>query len=230
MKPGYYRNFHLSYCLVCINRNFDINKGLICNLSNEIADFKENCSYFLVDSLQKEKLQKQVDFNIDYEYNTKLSEEFNDFIGNSYFKESEKFGIYTITYQTYKIYKSNFNDHYFLISTLFIGLIYNLIKSLYNDLNLKISMILLLVIVPYIIFISKKVIKKLEIDKDGITIKENKIFWNEIYRFGIYIMPGKSTQFELMLFTLTRGLITVNLNEYNANHKEIIQIIKKNLN
>ena len=227
MESGYYRNFHLSYCLVCKNRSFNINKGVICNLTNQIADFKENCKDFLIDTEQKEKIQKQIDFNIDYEYNTKLSEEFNDFIGNSYFKESEKFGNYTITYKTYK---SNFNDHYFLISTLFIGLIYNLIKSLYNDLNLKISMILLIVIVPYIIFISKKVIKILEIDKDGITIKENKIFWNEIYRFGIYIMPGKYTQFELMLFTLTRGLITVNLNEYNANHKEIIQIIKKNLN
>ena len=90
-------------------------------------------------------------------------------------------------------------------------------------------MIILIVIVPYIIFFPKKVIKKIEIDNEGITIKENKIFWNEIYRFGIYIIPGKSNQFDLMVFTLTRGHFIVRLNEYNANHQEIVQIIKNNL-
>ena len=229
MKSGYNRNFHLSYCLVCKNRSFDKSKGFICDLSNEIADFKETCSDFIIDINQKEKLQKQIDFNIEYEYTSKLSEEFNDFIGNPYFKESEKFDNCMINYQDGKIYKSNFNDHYFLISILFIALIYNLVKSFSNDFNLKISMIILIVIVPYIIFFPKKEIKKIEIDNEGITIKENKIFWNEIYRFGIYIIPGKSTQFDLMIFTLTRGQFIVRLNEYNANHQEIVQIIKNNL-
>ncbi|MFD0989910.1 hypothetical protein ACFQ1R_07370 [Mariniflexile jejuense] len=50
------REQHLSYCKICLNRKMDIKKGLVCNLTNEIADFEETCENFKEDSIERKKL------------------------------------------------------------------------------------------------------------------------------------------------------------------------------
>lgn len=43
------REEHLKFCKVCINRKTDRDKGLICRLTNEIANFEEHCPNFEID-------------------------------------------------------------------------------------------------------------------------------------------------------------------------------------
>ena len=43
------RQEHLKFCRICLNRQFDINKGIICKLTNNIADFENYCDHFLKD-------------------------------------------------------------------------------------------------------------------------------------------------------------------------------------
>lgn len=43
------RNEHLEFCKKCLNRKFDSKQGIICNVTNEIADFEASCISFKLD-------------------------------------------------------------------------------------------------------------------------------------------------------------------------------------
>lgn len=43
------RSEHLEICQQCQHRKMDFKKGLLCGLSNKLADFEDNCPYFKVD-------------------------------------------------------------------------------------------------------------------------------------------------------------------------------------
>ena len=52
------REEHLKFCKICRNRKFDRDKGIVCNLTNEIADFENECPDFLEDT---EEIKKEVE-------------------------------------------------------------------------------------------------------------------------------------------------------------------------
>jgi uncharacterized RDD family membrane protein YckC len=64
------REDHLAYCKICLNQKFDSNKGIICNLTDEIADFTEQCDSYEENSTIKEKIETQ---KIENELNSKLA-------------------------------------------------------------------------------------------------------------------------------------------------------------
>ena len=43
------RKEHLAYCTICCNRKFSTNKGIICSLTDEIANFDPTCPEFKKD-------------------------------------------------------------------------------------------------------------------------------------------------------------------------------------
>ena len=43
------RKYQLEFCKKCVNQKFDLHHGIICNLTNQKADFEENCENFIVD-------------------------------------------------------------------------------------------------------------------------------------------------------------------------------------
>ena len=43
------REEHLRFCKVCENKSFNSQKGIVCKLTGEIADFEENCENFIGD-------------------------------------------------------------------------------------------------------------------------------------------------------------------------------------
>ena len=48
----------LKYCRICTNRKLDLKKGLLCGLTDELADFENTCSDFDEDVAEKKKLLK----------------------------------------------------------------------------------------------------------------------------------------------------------------------------
>jgi len=50
------REEHLSYCKICLNRKMDTKQGLICSLTEKIADFNETCQEFKEDPIKKKEL------------------------------------------------------------------------------------------------------------------------------------------------------------------------------
>lgn len=53
------REYRLNFCKVCENRKMNMNRGLICGLTNELADFNENCNNFVGDEIEVKKLIQQ---------------------------------------------------------------------------------------------------------------------------------------------------------------------------
>lgn len=50
----------LSYCIVCQNRKFDPNKGLVCGLTLLNPTFEYSCEDFVADEVRKEELKEKV--------------------------------------------------------------------------------------------------------------------------------------------------------------------------
>jgi hypothetical protein len=51
------RDEHLEFCKICVNRKKDMQRGLVCSLTNEIADFDEKCLNYVVDEEENKKVQ-----------------------------------------------------------------------------------------------------------------------------------------------------------------------------
>lgn len=50
------REEHVKFCKKCINRQFDMKVGLLCNLTGEKADFEKECKSFKLDESVIEKM------------------------------------------------------------------------------------------------------------------------------------------------------------------------------
>ena len=51
------REEQLRFCKICENQKFDLKQGIICNLTNQPADFEENCSSYIEDTELKQKME-----------------------------------------------------------------------------------------------------------------------------------------------------------------------------
>ena len=51
------RTEHLKFCSICINQKDDMRRGIICGLTDQIADFEDTCSSFAEDSEVIEQLK-----------------------------------------------------------------------------------------------------------------------------------------------------------------------------
>lgn len=49
------REQQMEFCKICTNRKFDAQRGLLCGLSNEFANFDGTCVDFTVDENQKKR-------------------------------------------------------------------------------------------------------------------------------------------------------------------------------
>jgi len=66
------REEHLSYCKICLNRKLDMKQGLVCNLTNKLADFEETCQEFKEDPIKKKELDSIPSYQ-EVENTTKLN-------------------------------------------------------------------------------------------------------------------------------------------------------------
>lgn len=78
------REEHLKFCEICEKRKFDFHKGLLCSLTNELADFDDTCKSFekdkqAEDALLVRKLENTGDHftGDDFNYKKNKSQGFN---------------------------------------------------------------------------------------------------------------------------------------------------------
>lgn len=50
------RKHHLKYCKICVNQKFDLQQGVICNMTNQKADFEERCEGFIIDEARLQEI------------------------------------------------------------------------------------------------------------------------------------------------------------------------------
>ena len=56
---------HLKFCSICIHQKDDMRKGIICELTNQIADFEDTCNSYaldpeIIEQLKLEKIENEV--------------------------------------------------------------------------------------------------------------------------------------------------------------------------
>jgi len=71
------RTEHLKFCSICINQKDDMRKGIICGLTDQIADFEDTCGSFAEDSEVLEKLELE---KIENEINDKMASQGKRFL------------------------------------------------------------------------------------------------------------------------------------------------------
>lgn len=53
-----HRKEHLASCCICTNRKFDFQHGIICSLTDKIADFEVNCDSFSLDKVEQKLIKR----------------------------------------------------------------------------------------------------------------------------------------------------------------------------
>ncbi len=64
------REEQLAFCKVCVNQKKDFQRGILCSLTDEIADFETSCESFERDTAKEERLQER---NIAYALEGKIA-------------------------------------------------------------------------------------------------------------------------------------------------------------
>lgn len=58
------RNEQLSYCKICENKKFNPTKGIVCKLTNELADFDKECKDFVKNEELSKNEEEKTSFNL----------------------------------------------------------------------------------------------------------------------------------------------------------------------
>ena len=53
------REQHLEYCKLCVKQKLDFKRGLICELTNQIADFEDECNNFEIDKSKVDQIRQK---------------------------------------------------------------------------------------------------------------------------------------------------------------------------
>lgn len=61
------RSHHLNFCKKCKNRSFDLKKGILCSLTNDYANFFNDCPSFIEDTDAAAKLELEEKLKIERE-------------------------------------------------------------------------------------------------------------------------------------------------------------------
>jgi len=51
------REEHLTFCQICTNQKFDLSRGIVCGLTDAIADFDPTCDFFNEDTEKKAQIE-----------------------------------------------------------------------------------------------------------------------------------------------------------------------------
>ena len=70
------REYQLTFCKVCNHQNFDSNKGIVCDLTNEIADFEKSCENYIENPELKKRVETKEKENFLVNKNASQSKRF----------------------------------------------------------------------------------------------------------------------------------------------------------
>ena len=233
------RQYHLSFCKVCQNRKYNLKYGLVCSNTNQIADFDESCSSFKLDEPELKKLKSSFQSKIEDEYAMNMVESiFSDY---SYDKPNElKITNYKSAEETHnlKFRQDNIYDKYLSFMTFIFGIVllalnFNAIlkSTIENGTIIGICAIFSIAIFMFYRGFYHEYKTSISINKEGIDYKEGKLFWNNILDFGIVrTIGGSFNQNKIIIGTITKGIVEINLETLNVTPEELIEIIQLNKN
>ncbi|WP_320814164.1 hypothetical protein [Flavobacterium sp.] len=228
-----YRNYQLTFCKICKLRDLNINKGIICSLTNDIANFEKECADYLTDKLELDKIKVNIK-NIKDNYNTNKNVSF--ILGTYYFIEKEK--IKKTNFFRTKVFTQNktYNqiDSRLIILTIS-GTISLIFLFIYFNQKFNSDFIFLFIATLFIggvsyIVESKKEINTIKTTEDYLQYGKSKIYWREILDYGIIRKIQKGGDLYILeIFRMNHTNVKIILNNYdNLSYEKIIEILEYN--
>ena len=232
-----HREYHLSFCKVCTNRKRNLKKGIICSLTNTIADFKANCPNFNRDNSEFEKYKKMFANEVNDKYATNNFEKLfteSSFVKPIKFKNS-KFKSIDKTHNLNLKNSSAYDKASLVLISL--TMLYVFYVNYSEIINLTVENSVLIGFAFMAIFISILIYRvyfmthktKIAITKNGIENKGYTLNWNNIVDYGI--LRGNSTsvnEHKVVIGTITKGIVEIDLTALNISPEEFINIIRLN--
>lgn len=228
------RKYHLSYCKICKNRSFNLNNGITCRLTNEVADFDESCHFFIKDNDELMEIKSKIENrfkNNNYKYDSHIDK---FLFGFNKYKKIQKnqttfyfdrsfFRVLLILFPLMIIYYTIFQTN--IIETSSIEkkhIIYFIINSI---------IILVLIYInffrkhhPILVFKDKYLLNNPIFISD---IKKNKIYWNDIINLKINVNYYKQlNSIKISVGTITSGIVEIDITGVENNPIEIFELIK----
>lgn len=231
------RKYHLPFCKICTNRKKSLKEGLICSLTEKIADFEEYCADFKIDNPELEKIKNHFESVVEDNYGTT---KVDSFLSKRVFekpgkirnrKYSSKEKTHGLEFKKDKNYDKQL---LFMFGVIILMLLYGNYKNNYTwDFNSPNIIGVLVFLILSIYFFYKAFFHKYEalimIDKNGIHQKERTLYWNNILDYGIIRGKGdNSMEQKIMIGTISTGIQKIDISELNVTPEEFIEIIQLN--
>lgn len=237
------RQFHISFCKICENRKLNFEKGVLCKLTEKVAEFDVNgCSNYKTDVAEKETSIRKAKEIIKESYpETNLM---SSLLSNKSYKSSEKINIQKVEIKNEKKVVEN-NKYEFIIAFLFgLGVfIYNIylhfeeVKAFTSEILFLLSTgVLVILSIGYFAFIKKHKNNEITIDNNKIKFTkfsllnektESTIYWNEIAEFGVLTTPHKNGNIEEVLVRSFSGKeVLIHPETYKTSIERILEILK----
>ena len=226
-----YRFYQLTFCSVCKLRDLTSNKGIVCSLTNDIAQFEKECPDYDFDDLELAKIKKEIAQKIEKNYFEKKS---NILIsGYSYFTKKEDIKTLTNFSKKENTYNKTYKeiDNSWSIVAIFGSLLFISTQLSFLTPKLLYISLVCLLLGPIIYYNESKKIKKIIITmKDGFLYGSTKIYYNEIIDYGVSTIPNDNKYpEETHLFTMNRGTIIIKTYNYvNLGSSKMIEILNYN--
>ncbi|NIK93217.1 hypothetical protein GZ212_13725 [Mangrovimonas sp. CR14] len=231
------REYHLSFCKICINRKPSLKEGLICSLTGKIAEFEKECANFKIDGLELEKIKKRFETEINDKYAiTKLESLFSEREfekpeknrNRKYLTKEKTHGL------EFKKDKNYDKQILVMIGIIMVMLLYgNYINGFSWDLNSANIIGVLIMLFLSLYYFYKAFYHKyktlITIDENGIHQEEKTLYWNNILDYGIIRGKGNnSMEKKIIIGTISSGIQEINISELNVTPEEFIEIIQLN--
>jgi hypothetical protein len=233
------RKFHLSFCRICKNRESNLENGIICGLTEKIADFEKNCSEYEYDQLELENLKNRFEKRIREEY---PKSGLKGILAEIEFKRVSKVLIkkFSRPEKTYgfEIKKDNKYDKS-MIGILWVVILLLVWGNFKNDFAWDLSSMnvvaMLVIFVGSFYFIYKGYFHKyptlIKIHEKGIDNRGEFIFWRDILDYGIVNGKGdRSSEKYVVIGTISSGIVKIDVSSTNISQLQFVEILQHHKN
>jgi hypothetical protein len=225
------REFQIKFCSVCVNRQISKDRGIICSITNNQADFEDDCETFYRDEIECKKvmIEKIQKYGL-----TEKAGPFKKLLG--------KVTEYEITKVT-RLVKPNYEKdlpsstyvgkshlkYGFGISAIIFLMVYGLINTEFEGFDLTIVGINLALVgaIIWVVVDFKSNKNDFTINEHGIVKLGNLIPWKIILGTLIRKVPSNSfSEYHLILIVGTKDDIEINLTGLEGHFDRIANLVE----
>lgn len=226
------REYHLTFCSECLHRKMNLQQGLICRLTNKIAEFDTNCFQFELDKKERKRLIENLKYKIEEKYlpDTNLSIFTSHFDNSGIFKE-----IKIDKYDQVPEIKQNQKFKIGIINIVAgsISIIIGSIIALISIKNFTYILFFFLGIVALILGIKSVLDKEIYFTwtNDYLQLKKLRVYFNDILLTGEVERSGGDGMISsclMIIGTKTKGLIEFDTYELDGVTTNGIECLIKN--